>query len=306
MSRAPLMVEYSGGFGYDRLERMIATTEPLLALGEPREVCVDLQRLVFFGPTALALLLAALKRLREHELLLSGSTILLPSSPPVHRYLLRMNLIRELGGTEADFEDFERRPPKGFRPVEHFLADGNYWQIAGSLTDALCEQCQVDKVGRSAIRICLDEVCENVIHHADTTLGGFAAAQGWPRAKSRQFEVGIVDLGVGIRTSLTKNAAYGHITDDAEAIETALQPRVTSTPERNAGIGLYVTSMLLAGNGGSMVVRSGYGAVVRGTSPGSRTRDAFMPGTVVSIRANMDSPLDINAVYRKLPPDEPG
>jgi anti-sigma regulatory factor (Ser/Thr protein kinase) len=298
-----LAVTFTGGYGFDRLERMIATVEPLLLLDEPREVQVDLRRLAFFGPTALALLLAALKRLREGGLAAPGSRILPPVSPPIFRYLARMNLIRELVGEMP--EDFIRREPMGFRPCQHFLADDDYWQIAGSLTDALAEQCDVDNVARTAIRVCLDEICENVVHHADTPLGGFGAAQGWPRSASRQFEIGIVDLGVGVRASLTKNPDYAHIDDDDIAIDTALKPSVSSTPERNAGIGLFVTSMLLAENGGYMLVRSGRGEVVRGAKTERRTCDALMPGTVVSLRANMDRPLDITAIYRQLEQVQP-
>lgn len=294
----PIRVTFSGGYAFDRLERMISTLEPLLLLEEPRQIEVDLRRLVFFGPTALALLLATLKRLREEGLNTPGSRIYPPKAPNVLRYLLRMNLIRELVGDIP--EDFTRREAKGFRPCRHFLADDDYWQIASSLTDALTEQCDVDDVGRRAIRICLDEICENVVHHADTPLGGFGAAQGWPRSPSRQFEIGIVDLGVGVRASLAKNPLYADMDDDALAIDAALQPSVTSTPDRNAGIGLFVTSLLLAENGGYMVVRSGHGRVLRGAKTERQTCDAYMPGTVVSLRANMDSPLDISAIYRQL------
>jgi anti-sigma regulatory factor (Ser/Thr protein kinase) len=207
-----------------------------------------------------------------------------------------MNLIRELAVDHP--EDFERKDPLGFRPVEHFTNDDDYWKVAGSMSDALVEQCKVDDVAKAAIRVCLDEICENVVHHADTPLGGFAAAQGW--AKGGTFEVAIVDLGVGIRGSLTKNPDYVHIDDDAEAIATALKPRVTSTPERNAGIGLFITSMVLAFNGGHLLARSGNGVAFRGAKPRNERRTATLPGTVVAIKANADRPLDLTPVYEAL------
>ena len=46
----------------------------------------------------------------------------------------------------------------------------------------------------------------------------------------------MVDLGRGIRLSLTNNPAYADIEDDVTAIATALEPRVTATPERNSGL----------------------------------------------------------------------
>jgi hypothetical protein len=143
------------------------------------------------------------------------------------------------------------------------------------------------------------KVCENVIDHADTQLGGFGAAQGWPKS-NREFEVAVVDLGVGIRASLAKNSAYSAIADDKTAIATALLPHVTSTPERNAGNGLFVTQMLLAINGGHLLVRSGRGCVMRGAMNVERDTELVLPGTVVSLRARMDRPLDIATVYARL------
>lgn len=292
-------IEMSGGYGFDRLERTLKTLQPLLHLREPAVVTVDLTRLVHLGPTSLALVIAALQRAVEFDLLLESSVIHPPASPPVRQYLERMNLVREVIGDDIP-EGFNRNAPVGFRPVQHIAPEGKSWIVAKSLSDALTERCVADEVAHAAVYVCLDEVCENVVHHADTPLGGFAAAQGWPRS-NRQFEIGIVDLGVGVRGSLTKNEQYAHITDDVTAITTALQPRVTATPERNAGIGLAVTSMLLAANGGSMIVRSGRGAVMSGVASVAEIRDADLPGTVVSLRANMDRPLDINAVYEHLP-----
>lgn len=291
-------IGFSGAYGFDRLEKTIKTLQPLLSLVEPAVIVIDLSRLVHISPTSLALLLATMKRVEADGLLAPGTRIITPASPPVARYIERMNLIRQLVGGEVA-EGFTRREPEGFRPVERFASGDDYWTMAGSLTDAVAERCRVDKGGKSAIRVCLDEICENVVHHADTELGGFAAAQGWPR-KNREFEIAIVDLGVGIRSSLTKNPDYAHITDDATAIATALQPRVTATPERNGGIGLFVTSMLLAINGGILLVRSGTGAVFQGAKNTTESREVAMPGTIVALRAKMDRPLDINSVYAEL------
>ena len=285
MSSPPdLTVVFSGAYGFDRLERMVEACEPLLALSEPHVITVDLARLVFFGPTSLALLLAALRRIQHEGLNADGSVIVPPKSSATSRYLERMNLIRETVGRDVP-EDFTRRDPIGFRPCQHFSSDEDYWKVAAELTEALMERCSVDKQANAAIRVCLDEVCENVVHHADTELGGFAAAQGWPKARVPEFEIGIVDLGQGIRRSLTQNPDWAGVDNDADAIDLALQPRVTATPERNGGIGLFVTSLLLAFNGGQLVVRSGTGAVVRGAQVKVEARATALPGTLVSLRA---------------------
>lgn len=285
-----------------RLERLIRLLGPLFELDSKAVIEVDMSRLVSVGPSALALLIAALRRLEDAKLLDEGSILLPPRSPQVRYYLMRMNLIRSLVSGKDLREPIKRRDPRGFRPCQMFSDDSDYWQVSRALADALTESCRTDEVARAAVLVCLSEVSENVIHHANA-LHGFGAAQGW--RKTRQFEIGIVDLGRGIRASLTANPEYADIADDASAISTALGPRVTSTPERNSGIGLYITRRLLAANGGSLLVRSGYGAVYSGSTDEVRTEEESMPGTLVVLRARTDRPLDMNAVYQQLENDHP-
>jgi hypothetical protein len=213
-----------------------------------------------------------------------------------------MNLLRSLAGGEDFDEPIVRHETHGFRPCAMFSDDNDFWRVASAMTDALCENCKVDEIARSAVSVCMAEVTENVVHHARAE-HGFGAAQGW--RKTREFEIGIVDLGRGVRASLTQNPAYADIVDDVSAITTALGARVTATPDRNSGIGLYITKMLLAANGGSLLVRSGNGAVYSGGADNSRTVDADLPGTLVALRARTDQPLDINAVYTQLEHDHP-
>jgi hypothetical protein len=287
---------------HQRLERLIRLLYPLLVLDEQASMEIDLSRMVSIGPTALALLVATLRRIEDNDLLGEGSLLIPPRSPGLRNYLLRMNLLRSLVGGEDFDEPITRHEMKGFRPVAMFSDDHDYWLVAGAMTEALCESCKVDQVAKSAVSVAMAEITENVVHHADAD-HGFGAAQGW--RKSREFEIGIVDLGRGVHASLTQNPTYADIVDDVTAISTALDARVTSTPERNSGIGLYITKMLLAANGGSLLVRSGNGAVYSGATNESRTVDARMPGTIVALRARTDQPLDINAVYRQLEDDHP-
>jgi anti-anti-sigma regulatory factor len=293
-----------GTYGFDRLEDLVAGLQQLLEVEQAALVRVDLRGLEFIGPTCLALLVAALTRIRDSGLSLPGSAIQQPRSTRVRRYLQRMDFA-QLVSREPPSEDFERRDPVGFRPIQHFRTPQEQWQTSRTLMDALAESCDCDEAARGAIYICLDEICENVLHHADTRLGGFAAAQGW-RSK-KEFEIGLVDLGVGVRASLSRNPSYAEIPDDAAAIRMALMPRVTATPDRNAGIGLAVTRLLLAANGGEFTVRSGMG-FVRDGAEGTRSElvEAKMPGTVVSLRASTDRPLDISSVYETLEQMENG
>lgn len=305
-SPAVVRVELSGAFSLrqGRLERLIRLLAPLFELEEPAVIRIELDRLVAVSPAALALLTGSIKYVAEHELIADGSLVTPPRSPPVANYLKRMNMIRVLLDDDDLDDSIARNPAVGFRPCEHFSGEHDYAAVAAGLTKALTERCETDEIARASIRVCLDEIAENVVNHAATPLGGFAAAQGWKA--SGEFEIGIVDLGVGIRASLTQNPRYADVTDDANAITTALQPRVTATPERNGGIGLFITKMLLRANGGALLVRSGYGAVTSDEAGEHATlENARMPGTLVAIRARSDRPLNINAVYEQLEREHP-
>ena len=59
-------------------------------------------------------------------------------------------------------ETFKRKKAVGFRPVQHFRDDDDYWVAAKELTEALVERFKPDPVATAAIRICLDELAENV------------------------------------------------------------------------------------------------------------------------------------------------
>jgi anti-sigma regulatory factor (Ser/Thr protein kinase) len=274
-----LVVELRGSYDLDRLERAIRDFKPLLEVDQPVRVRLDMGGAVFLGPTTIALLEAGIRRIEEAGHLLSGGSIVLPRN--------RLT---------------ERRNPIGFRPCQQFQTETDFPVVSKALTDALAERCNVDNIAKAAILICLNELTENVVHHAYTDLGGFAACQA--TLKKRRFEVGIVDLGIGIRQSLAKNPRYADIDSDVKAIETALQPRVTATPVRNSGIGLSITKLLLRDNGGQLIVRSGAGLVVGGSEERAETTPVELPGTIVAMRAQTDRPLDIGKIYEALPQDD--
>jgi anti-sigma regulatory factor (Ser/Thr protein kinase) len=291
-----IAVVIAGGYPLSHVDRLVRELTPLLEIAEPSRIVIDLSGLVFLCPTAMALLTAASIRVQESGLMVEG-VVHEPRSFLTRNYLMRMDFVRLIAGNVVE-EPFERREAVGFRPCQRFYDANDYHRVALDLTDALAERCSTDSRSRASIRIALDELSENVVHHAESPVGGVAAAQGYPR--KHEFEIGIVDLGIGIRQSLTKNPAYAEIPDDVTAIETAMQPRVTSTPERNAGIGLFVTRLLLRANGGVLAIRSGRGAIYTGASERTIVREVSFPGTMVALRARTDRPLNIGDVYRQL------
>jgi anti-sigma regulatory factor (Ser/Thr protein kinase) len=299
-------LKFSGRYDWNRLERLIETLMPILELERPAVIHFDFAGLVGVNPAALALVTAVVKDAVMRNVLESGSVISEARSSLVWNYMLRMDFLKilfgEAGYSEESEEPFTRKKDVGFRPCSEFTSPTEARPVAKGLSEALTESMVADEISTISLDIALSELTDNVLHHADARAGGFAAAQHW--RKKGQFEIAIVDLGIGILSSLQKNPAYADIPDDVTAIQTALRPHVTSTPERNSGIGLFVTRLLLRENGGSFLVRSGKGAVYSGVEEGTETRGVAFPGTLVALRANTDRPLDINRVYAMLPNDD--
>jgi anti-sigma regulatory factor (Ser/Thr protein kinase) len=292
-----LSLELAGIYPHAQLDRILRQMEPILTLRDSVKVRLDMSRLLFLGPTSQAVLGAVFARAIARGHLADGSVAILPRAPHVSRYLQRMDVFREI--LELP-EDFERHEPQGFRPLCQYRSDEECYTVGYELVEAIREACDLGEKDPAAlaIHVCLGELAENVIFHASSPLGGFAIAQAWKRR--REVEVAIVDVGVGIRASLTQNPDYAHIAEDAMAIETALEPMVTSTPDRNTGLGLSLTRYLLRRNGGNLMVRSGRGAVYAGSQERSETTEIAFPGTIVSLTAKTDHPLDLQEAYEDL------
>lgn len=294
----PITIELAGEFSlrHRRIERLIGVLTPLWRLETATTVSVDLSRLVHMSPAALALFAATLRRVEERRLLASASTLILPRARGVRGYLERMNVITVGGGGFG--AQLGQLSPTGSQPLARFRTDQDYPAVAERLTRFVAEQAITDEIARASLRIALDEIAENVVQHAGAPTGGFAVAQRW--LKNHRLEIAVADLGMGILSSLRQNPRLGHIDSDVHAIRLALQPHVSATPQRNSGIGLFITRLLLEANGGLLFVRSGHGLAEAGARASEATLDLALPGTLIAIRVCTDRPLDIDSVYLQL------
>ncbi len=297
-SQLPVVeVSLSGTYQFPTFDRLIEQLTPLFTIREPSQIWVDLRRLSFVGPTAIATILAALRRLELGGFYQEGG-VWLPSSGLTARYLLRMDLFRRLETFPNPPEQFNRRQPVVFRPLSNFSDEEERSLLVFNLLNALQASCAVDSAAVSSTFAFLTELTENVRDHARTELGGFAAAQAL--RKKPLFEIGIVDLGVGILRSLSSASHLPTPRDDLEAILKALERGVSATWPHNSGEGLYVTAEALRANGGELLIRSGTGSVLLGARERAFTTSVRFPGTIVALRARRDRPLDYHAVYRRI------
>lgn len=113
----------------------------------------------------------------------------------------------------------------------------------------------------------LREMIRNVVEHSQSPFVAYCAQY---EPSKKRAEIGILDVGVGIRSSLSKNP---HLTleSDRDALNLALMPGISGKlfkgivqkpydPWQNSGYGLYAVSHL-CGLGGKFLIGSGNAAL---------------------------------------------
>ncbi len=146
------------------------------------------------------------------------------------------------------------------------------------------------------------EIFRNVIEHSEAK-EIWCAGQFWGRDNS--VELVILDEGVGIKNTITKNIHIRElINNDLEAIKYALLPGLSGVaferkghkapdygyPE-NSGYGLYVTSEICR-NHGEFLIASG-SAYLRMNPAVTRTRTINHKGTAISMKLNLSTINDL-------------
>jgi anti-sigma regulatory factor (Ser/Thr protein kinase) len=287
-----LQIALRGGFRIDQLERLIEAVVPLTSLQEPTELTLDLRGLAYLSPASLAALVSSVSEALHRGVVAPGSSYIAPKNQLVALQLDRVGFHRLLMGTDISSASGHHPPADGFRAFQTFNAQEHLDEIAESLTLAATEALNITGKDRTAVLLAVEEIARNVVDHAESPIGGFAIAQ---RSTSRrEFEVAVADGGVGIAASLRRNPSHREVATDSDAIERALMPGVTSNPgSDNQGVGLATIRDMLRENGGTLLVRSGRGAVEDGCHQSAHDDRPAVCGTLVAMRMRIDRPFGL-------------
>jgi len=248
----------------------VALLAASLSFATPREVC-------------------GLRALVEHAATHADYVLFdCPSDDLVNRYLARMDFYADLPANVA----LSRAAPKVRRHDQRRqlveLTRVHTIEDVERLMDRIARVAE-GQFGKgtmaTACATALGAATENVIDHAQSSLGAFVAAQRYRRTG---LELAVVDLGLGIPATLARNPAHAGL-DDLATVEAALRDGVTSTDEDGRGAGLYelATAVGQAGNS-TLVVRSGRAHVTisrrRNTTQVQRSKPGCpVPGTWIAI-----------------------
>ena len=264
-----------------------------LGAGDPADgITVDFSVVSFWSPGALVLLLAKVESWRGQNKRVVFHNC---KECPAFRYLQRINFFAVCGLQMA--EDF-RRHDAGSRFVELRRIGGQgSASVAELSTDiAHCispDAAEVDDPEQSGlfdvIEYSVSELALNVNQHAKAP--GFAMAQYTPRTDL--VRVAIADHGIGVLRSFTDNGSpvCQPGWTDADAIVTALQPKVSSKLHLrspwgdpvNAGVGLTLLRELCIQTGGHFFLASGNGVFLQMAGKGQpqpKMLPSYFQGTI--------------------------
>lgn len=167
------------------------------------------------------------------------------------RYLARMDLFKLL---QFPFrENFERHVEGGrFIPLHTIQNTRDCVNVIGRIGDLVLHHFDNSRDLFPAMEWAVNEVVDNITIHSESPVPGVVCAQFFP--KQSRVEIGICDVGRGIKASLSER--YELLSHD-DAITKALQRGVTRNPDVGQGNGLAGTYQIAQANKGTFHLWSG-------------------------------------------------
>ncbi len=286
-----------------QVHRLVDRAQPIIqGTGQFRTLTIDTRELRLISPVGLAtfasILLIAARKDRFQE-----GFFLRPRREHVRTYLSRMNFHSVVGVRERRLERPHRSPRRGrFRELVEVSTADECDRVTVQLRGVLARSAGLGDVILDNVSYCLAEVLENVIQHAESPTNGVACAQAYPG--SHAVELAIIDSGIGVRGSLSKNPQYADlIRSDEDAVRLALQRGVTSNPGRNSGEGLFFVRELLS-RSGKMILQSGDVVLTVGRRGETVRKAPWWPGTMVGLRLELRQGVRMRDIFDKYSPIE--
>ena len=161
---------------------------------------------------------------------------------------------------------------------------------ANSLWEIVAENLIQCSVGPSNVWPIVDSIFEelalNAVQHSSSQAGSCATVECFTSNDEILYVIGVVDLGIGILSSLHNNPEHQHINDEYDAISRAIELDVTGTLQ-NRGAGLHHITDRVQKSSGELVIISGDGFLMIRNGQGPFRGDFIAekwsrhPGTLV-------------------------
>ncbi|OOF10761.1 hypothetical protein BZG82_06760 [Salinivibrio sp. PR5] len=247
----------------------------------------------FLKPFHLASMAVQAKRHNE--------SIVMPEGSDLARYASRMKLWEAIDQPPPVCTG--ERPAAGrFSPTRVIKNDDQVHQAAIDISEMFKSTGASDETCDS-LHIMISELLGNTCAHSgeQSDIFGIVAGQVWQGGSLAQ--LCIADCGQGIRNSLSTNPDLTSDLRTNNACSIAVKYGVTGKPHGpHQGYGLTLTNDLTLQNNGCLVIASHdeyYMVRESGISTGTLTTP--WEGTMIVFEWDINTPLDINSVYREWP-----
>ncbi len=227
----------------------------------------------YLGPWVASLLYAAyLRGIQLHQ----EPRITLPSEPAaLHAYCVYSGMAQAFGHGPPPSPD---HPECETIPLEQFYTAS--WDRSNRIINLLRRHTQLSADSEDQVRICIQEVIQNIEDHSQSPIGGVMSARYF--RQTNEVRVGIADRGVGIGTSLRQK--HKDIPGAFAALNRVIQGGYSShSRANNMGLGVSNLFALVRSAGGRIAVFSedAYGHVHGGATPTVHGTTSGFPGTAV-------------------------
>jgi anti-anti-sigma regulatory factor len=279
---------------FERLLRQLNSPARLAA----RQMIIDLEQVRFVDPYGMVGLLVLARFLRQRS---CEPVLMLPRSDEVMKYLDRMDFSRHAerlcaidlttlwpdgGYSRSAHSDvlLEITPIARSEDI-HYIVD----RVRERAQTILSQNLRYEQAAIDGFVVALSEVCQNIPEHSEDV--GYVAIQKYfygRRLGKNLVKIAVMDLGVGVRTSLAaKYATQSAEWSDLTALRLALFEGASRYDDPGRGQGLSAVRRFVDRWHGKLMIRSGTARV--GLSPAwdrSAPRPSkltLFPGTQVSI-----------------------
>jgi hypothetical protein len=263
--------------------------------GDDQQICFDLSNLEFIDLYSMVMVLYACRQLAtrpdcEIHLYLSGEGAcaylptagflkVIPDGVRVTHPFGDANLAWREALLGHDSALLELTPLATYPAVDDVLHKLRY---------VLRKRLKYQKREANLITMAFSEICNNILDHSQSAVDGLAAMQVFRSQNGRFLQFVVGDMGLGIKTTLTRNPAFAHITSDPDAIFASVSPNASEFNDVLHGNGLPAMLELCAQYKGSVHIRSGSGCVYwrldDARPPQLLFHRPFLPGVQIAMR----------------------
>jgi anti-sigma regulatory factor (Ser/Thr protein kinase) len=213
----------------------------------------------------------------------------LPEQDDLRRLFLNTNWAHFI-----DFREFDLSRYRGYThsPALRFSNGSEQHKVVDKTMDVLLAA--IKQFKRDDIRYiewAINEITDNVINHAESSVGGFIQVTN--HRHREQIEIVVCDGGIGIPATLS--SSFPGFTD-SEMLYEAIKEGVTRDKSFGQGNGLYGSLTIAGKSGGELNIASGYASLRSSSRTGLTSERKTIPvnGTVVASRFGYGDKFDLS------------